>query len=81
MSKINIVKHPLVEHSLTMLRDKNTSVEEFRKHAAIVSKILFLEATRSLALKDKNIETPLMSFIGKELIDKVLFSKDFFLCI
>ena len=51
MDKVTVVKHPLIENSLTILRDKNTKLEVFREHSAVVSKILFLEATKTLNLK------------------------------
>ena len=40
MSKINIIDHSLVKHSLTVLRDKNTKTEMFRRHTATVSQII-----------------------------------------
>jgi uracil phosphoribosyltransferase len=72
MDKVILVKHPLIDHSLTILRDKTTSLEEFRKHSAIVSKILFLESTKNLNLKPKNVQTPLEKFEGRELSEKVI---------
>lgn len=72
MKNVTIVSHPLIEHSLTILRDKNTKTEEFRKHAGIVSKILVLEATRRLSLTTKPVATPLAAFQGKKLRDNVI---------
>jgi uracil phosphoribosyltransferase len=72
MNTLTVVSHPLIDHSLTILRDKNTKTEEFRRHADIVSKILILEATKHMSLQEKNIETPLSAFSGKELKDEVI---------
>jgi uracil phosphoribosyltransferase len=72
MKQVMVVSHPLIEHSLTILRDKHTKTEEFRRHADVVSKILIIEATRTMFLKDKDIETPLSPFTGKELADDVV---------
>jgi len=72
MKDIRIVKHPLIAHSLTILRDKNTRTEEFRRHANVVSKILLIEATKFLSLKTKKIETPLIPTIGKVLDDDII---------
>lgn len=72
MKQVTIVSHPLIDHSLTILRDKRTPTEEFRRHAGIVSKILILETTKQLAVKNKNIETPLAPMIGKQLGDDVV---------
>ena len=72
MKNVIVVEHPLIRHSLTILRDKNTRTEEFRRHADVVSKILIIEATKQMHLKDKKITTPLAPFIGKELQDDVI---------
>lgn len=69
---VTVVNHPLLVHSLTMLRNKNTTTEEFRRHAGIVSKILVLESTKTLSLVDEQIETPLAAFHGKRLSDDVI---------
>jgi uracil phosphoribosyltransferase len=55
------VKHPLVEHSLAVLRDRSTPTAAFRLHAGIVSKIMLVEATRGLPLAPRRVETPLTS--------------------
>lgn len=72
MEKIILVHHPLIDHSLTVLRDKNTETEEFRRHAGIVSKILLFEATKDLRMVKKKIETPLAPMVGKKLDDDVV---------
>lgn len=72
MSTVTTVSHPLVDHSLTILRDKNTKTEEFRRHADVVSKLLLIEAMKQIQLKDKAIETPLAPFTGRELGDDVI---------
>lgn len=72
MNNLTIVSHPLIEHSLTMLRDKSVRTEEFRRHSDVVSKILILEATKQMSLQDKHIETPLCPYVGKELKDEVI---------
>lgn len=72
MDRVTVVKHPLIENSLTILRDKNTKLEVFREHSAVISKILFLEATKNLNLKPKEIETPLTSFTGSAVSGRVV---------
>lgn len=69
---VTVVEHPLLTHSLTILRNKETETEEFRRHAGIVSKILVLEATKTLAVEDEQIETPLAPYGGKRLRDDVV---------
>ncbi len=72
MKNIAVVTHPLIDHSLTVLRDKNTRTEEFRRHADVVSKILLLEAMKQMTTKEKSIETPLSPFAGRQLADDVI---------
>lgn len=72
MQNVTVVNHPLIDHSLTVLRNKRTETEEFRRHAGIVSKILLIEATKQLTLKNKTIQTPLAQFDGKTLKDNVV---------
>lgn len=71
-SPVNVVTHPLIAHSLTILRDKKTRTEEFRRHADVVSKILLIEASKQMKLKSLIIETPLSPCKGKELQDEVV---------
>ncbi len=72
MTHIHTIKHPLIDHSLTILRNKHTKTEEFRRHAAIVSKIVVLEAIKHLKVHTIHIETPLAWTDGRELKDDVV---------
>ncbi len=72
MKHVMLVRHPLIDHSLTILRNKQTKTEEFRHHASIVSKILLLEVTKKVRLAKKNIETPLAPFTGKTIADDLV---------
>ena len=56
---LHIVDHPLVQHKLTEMRDKNTSVKDFRTLVSEIAVLLTYEATRDLPLTTKKIETPL----------------------
>ncbi|MBQ3724418.1 MAG: uracil phosphoribosyltransferase [Oscillospiraceae bacterium] len=56
---LHIVDHPLVQHKLTEMRDKNTSVKDFRTLVSEIAVLLTYEATRDLPLTTKCIETPL----------------------
>ena len=56
---LTIVDHPLVQHKLTLMRDKSTSTASFRQLLREISQFLAYEATRNLALKRVEIETPL----------------------
>jgi len=72
MNNVVLVTHPLIDHSLTILRDKHTGTEAFRKHAGIVSKILLVEALKHLDTEDKPIETPLAPMTGKKLKENIV---------
>ncbi|MDA2969645.1 MAG: uracil phosphoribosyltransferase [Actinomycetota bacterium] len=61
------VSHPLKDHYLTILRNKNTNFEAFRNYSSKLSYILFLEASKNISLKDIEIETPLTKTIGYEI--------------
>lgn len=66
------IDHPLIEHSLSVLRARDTGTAEFRQHAGIVSKLLMLEATRTLRLRDCPVHTPLAKMTGKTLDESVV---------
>lgn len=57
---LTIVDHPLVQHKLTLMRDKGTSTAVFRQLLREISQLLAYEVTRSLPMTTKRIETPLM---------------------
>ncbi len=58
-SGLIVVSHPLVQHKLTLMRDRNTSTAEFRRLLREISLLLAYEATRDLPLELTEIETPL----------------------
>lgn len=53
-----IMDHPLIQHKITLLRDKNTGSKEFREIISEVAMLMCYEATRDLPLKEVEIETP-----------------------
>ena len=59
MAKVFVMDHPLVQHKITMLRDKNTSTKDFRELAEEISLLMAYEVTRDLPLEMEEIETPL----------------------
>ncbi len=56
---LTVVDHPLVQHKLTLMRDRSTSTAEFRRLLREISLLLAYEATRDLPLEATEIETPL----------------------
>ncbi len=57
--KVHVMDHPLVAHKLTILRDKNTSVKDFRELVSEIGMLITYEATRDLPLADREVETPI----------------------
>ncbi|MDY3928315.1 MAG: uracil phosphoribosyltransferase [Clostridia bacterium] len=68
---VNILTHPLIAHKLTIMRDKNTSVKDFRECAHEVALLIGYEATKDLVLADYEIETPITKTIGKTIEKQV----------
>ncbi|QMU57274.1 MAG: uracil phosphoribosyltransferase [Boseongicola sp.] len=58
---LTVVDHPLVQHKLTLMRDKNTSTAVFRQLLREISHLLAYEVTRELSMTTRQIETPLMA--------------------
>ena len=54
-----IMDHPLIQHKISLLRDKNTSTKEFRELISEIAMLMCYEATRDLPLKAVEIETPI----------------------
>jgi len=57
--KVHVMDHPLVAHKLTILRDKNTSVKDFRELVSEIGMLITYEATRDLPLTEREVETPI----------------------
>lgn len=72
MAKFEIVNHPLIQHKLTIIRDKDTSTKDFREATNEISMLMAYEITRDLPLVDVEIETPLVKTKQKQLAGKKL---------
>ena len=59
MGRLNILDHPLIQHKLSLMRDKNTGSKEFRELLEEISMLMAYEVTRDFTLKEIEIETPL----------------------
>ena len=59
MREVFVFDHPLIQHKLTLIRDKNTGPKEFRELVDEVSTLMAYEVTRSLPLQEVEVETPL----------------------
>ncbi|HOO26526.1 MAG TPA: uracil phosphoribosyltransferase, partial [Clostridiales bacterium] len=58
MGKVVITNHPLIQHKLALLRDKNTGSKEFRILVGEMAMLMCFEATRDLPLVEIEVETP-----------------------
>ena len=72
MSTLHLVDHPLIQHKLTIMRDKNTSSKDFRTLLDEISMLMGYEITRDLPLEDVEIETPLCKATFKRIAGKKL---------
>ena len=58
MSNVMVFTHPLIQHKLSILRDENTSVKEFRELIGEIAQLMCYEATRDLPLEEVDVKTP-----------------------
>lgn len=59
MDKVYVFDHPLIQHKLSIMRNKNTGTKEFRELLSEIAMLMIYEITRDLPLKDVDIETPI----------------------
>jgi uracil phosphoribosyltransferase len=64
---LRIVSHPLVQHKMTMLRDRETPTKIFKELVDEIAMLMAYEATSDLALEDMAVETPLERMVGKKV--------------
>jgi uracil phosphoribosyltransferase len=69
---VTVLDHPLVQHKLTLLRDRRTSTGEFRRLAREISLLMGYELTRDLKLETTRIDTPLEAMDAPRLAGKKL---------
>lgn len=69
---LNLLNHPLLTHKLSILRNKDTGIREFRKTLQEIASLMAYEATRDLPLKKITIETPLARYETGELAADVI---------
>jgi len=72
MQGVQVVDHPLVQHKLTLIRDKNRSTKSFRELLKEIGMLICYEVTRDLPLTDIKIETPVATMMAPHLSGKKL---------
>ncbi|MGE7917382.1 uracil phosphoribosyltransferase [Viridibacillus sp. NPDC093762] len=70
MGKVYVFDHPLIQHKLTYIRDKNTGTKEFRELVDEVATLMAFEITRDLPLEEIEIDTPVTTAKTKVLSGK-----------
>lgn len=68
---VHEMNHPLILHKISMLRDKNTSVKDFRELTSEIALLMGYEATRDLQLTEKEVITPITATTGKFISKQV----------
>jgi uracil phosphoribosyltransferase len=72
MSKVTQISHPLIQHKLAIIRDKNTGSKDFRELVEEVAMLMAYEVTRDIQLEEVEIETPICTTKCKMLSGKKL---------
>lgn len=71
---VTVLDHALIQHKLTIMRDKNTSTYIFKQNLDEIAKLMAFEVTRNVSLKDKAIETPVCPMVGKEMDQQIILA-------
>lgn len=72
MSKVTVFDHPLIQHKLSVMREKDTSSKEFRELVSEIAQLMCYEVTRDLPLEEVEIETPVSKTKVKRIAGKKL---------
>ena len=72
MSTVHVVDHPLIQHKLTLMREKDCGTKDFRQLLEEISMLMAYEVTRELPLEEIEIETPITTFKSKVIAGKKL---------
>ncbi|MCR4860412.1 MAG: uracil phosphoribosyltransferase [Bacteroidales bacterium] len=67
MSQVHVIDHPMIQHKLTIMRDKETGSKDFRQLLEEISLLMGYEITRDIPLEDKDIETPICKMTAKKV--------------
>ena len=72
MSKLHVIDHPMIQHKLTIMRDKETGSKDFRQLLEEISLLMGYEVTRDIPLEDVEIETPICKMTAKKVSGRKL---------
>jgi uracil phosphoribosyltransferase len=68
--QVHVIDHPLIQHKITLIRDKNTGPKDFRDLVGEVAMLMAYEVTRHLPLETVEVETPIGQAAGRQLAGK-----------
>jgi len=72
MGELHVLNHPLLQHKLSIIRNKDTGVKEFREIVSEIATLMCYEAMRDLTLADVDVETPVATAHCREIAGKKL---------
>ena len=72
MGSLHVLDHPLLQHKLSILRNKDTGVKEFREIVGEIAALMCYEATRNLPTEERTVETPIATATVRVLAGKKL---------
>ncbi|WP_025725086.1 uracil phosphoribosyltransferase [Acholeplasma granularum] len=67
MNKVVVLSHPLIDHKMALIRDKNTSTKSFRENVGEIGALITYEITKDLETIDIIVETPIQKTVAKQL--------------
>ena len=70
MEMVHVLDHPLLQHKVSVLRDINTGVKDFREIVSEIAALMCYEATRDLPLEDVEVQTPIAKAVVKQIAGK-----------
>ena len=70
MGKFEVLDHPLIQHKLTLIRDKNMGTKDFRETVNEISTLMAYEVSRDMPIEDVEVETPITKTTRKQLAGK-----------
>ncbi|MEA4885039.1 MAG: uracil phosphoribosyltransferase [Clostridia bacterium] len=70
MGQVHVIDHPLIQHKITLIRDKSTGPKDFRDLVSEVAMLMAYEVTRDMPLQTVEVETPIGRATGTQLAGK-----------
>ena len=70
MSQVHVINHPMIQHKLTIMRDKETGPKDFRQLLQEISLLMGYEITREIPLEEIQIETPICKMTAKRVLGR-----------